>query len=173
MASVEAVGPRSAPDKDRAGMEMDSVSGRAMLRHGGDNGEYRRIELITGTSRRRRWSDEEKAALIAESFLEGVNVSALARRVGVNCGLLHTWRREARRTSVNPEPAFVPVLVEAANSGSEVPLTASAPKIDVSATDAAPSGTIEIESGDLRIRVQGSVDMSALQAVLSRVGRRR
>jgi hypothetical protein len=34
-------------------------------------------------------------------------------------------------------------------------------------------GTIEIESGDVRIRVQGSVDIDALQAVLARVGGRR
>jgi len=152
---------------------MDSVTERAIPGHGRDHGEYRRVELITGTSRRRRWSAEEKAAVIAESFREGVNVSALARRVGVNCGLLHTWRREALRVSANPEPAFVPVHVEDARLESDAPLTASAPKFDASATDGTPSGTIEIESGDLRIRVQGSVDMSALQAVLSRVGRRR
>src|SRR4051812_26548081 len=64
-------------------------------RHEGD--EYRRIELITGSRRRRQWTAEAKAAAVAESLKPGINVSALARRCGVNRGLLQTWRREAMR----------------------------------------------------------------------------
>lgn len=173
MAPGQSPSADSATDRDRAGVGMDGVTERVMPRHGRDNEEYRRIELITGTARRRRWSAEEKAAVIAESFRDDVNVSALARRVGVSRGLLHTWRRDALRASAKPEPPFVPVHVEDANSGSDAPPTASATRVDTSGVDAGPSGTIEIETDDLRIRFQGSVDMGALQAVLSRVGRRR
>jgi len=49
---------------------------------------YRRIEVITGQRRRRRWTAEEKALIVAESFAEGVNVSEVARRHGVVRGLL-------------------------------------------------------------------------------------
>jgi transposase len=34
-------------------------------------GTYRRIELITGETRRRRWTTEEKAEILAESFQPG------------------------------------------------------------------------------------------------------
>ena len=40
----------------------------------------RRIEIITGPERRRRWSAAEKQAIVAESFEQGAVVSAVARR---------------------------------------------------------------------------------------------
>ena len=43
-------------------------------------GTYRRIELITGETRRRRWTTEEKAEILAESFQPGASVSEVARR---------------------------------------------------------------------------------------------
>jgi transposase len=42
----------------------------------------RRIEVFTGAGRRRSWSGEEKAAIIAESHREGETVCAVARRHG-------------------------------------------------------------------------------------------
>jgi hypothetical protein len=41
---------------------------------------YRRIELLTGPGRRRRWSDEDKARIVSESLAPGACVSAVARR---------------------------------------------------------------------------------------------
>ena len=41
---------------------------------------YRRVELITGTPRHLRRSDEERARILAESFEPGANISAVARR---------------------------------------------------------------------------------------------
>ena len=57
---------------------------------------YRRVELITGTTRRLRRSDEERARILAESFEPGANIAAVARQHGVNAGLLHYWRKRAR-----------------------------------------------------------------------------
>jgi len=57
------------------------------------DGVYRRIELITGTARRRRRSDEERARILAESFEPGANVSAIARWCGFRSGLTRgRWR---------------------------------------------------------------------------------
>ena len=39
-----------------------------------------RVEVISGVERRRRWSREEKARIMAESFVAGANVSDVARR---------------------------------------------------------------------------------------------
>ena len=46
------------------------------------------LRPITGQRRRRRWTAEEKARIVAESFEEGVNISEVARRNGVVRGLL-------------------------------------------------------------------------------------
>ena len=56
----------------------------------------RRIELITGPERRRRWSEDDKARIVVESFAPGANVSAVARRNGLSPQQLFAWRREAR-----------------------------------------------------------------------------
>jgi len=44
------------------------------------------LEVITG--QRRRWTGEEEARIVAESFEEGANISEAARRNGVARGLL-------------------------------------------------------------------------------------
>jgi transposase len=56
----------------------------------------RRIELITGTGRRRQWSEDDKARIIIESLRPGANVSEVARRNGVSPQQLFGWRRGAR-----------------------------------------------------------------------------
>ena len=56
----------------------------------------RRIELITGTGRRRQWSGDDKARIIVESLRPGANVSEVARRHGLGPQQLFGWRREAR-----------------------------------------------------------------------------
>ena len=66
-------------------------------RHDADS--YQRVEVITGRRRRRDWSDEEKAQILAESANPEVNISEVARRNGVSRGLLNIWRRKARLAS--------------------------------------------------------------------------
>jgi transposase len=80
-----------------------------MHQHRHEAGEYRRIEVITGAVRRRRWAADEKAEIVAESLQPGMNVSELARRRGVNRGLLQTWRREAMREATDRGGLFVPL----------------------------------------------------------------
>jgi transposase len=75
---------------------------------------FRRIEVISGVGRRRRWSEERKAAIVAESFEEGAVVSEVARRHNVATSQLFTWRKAAReQASAESEvqTAFVPVAV--------------------------------------------------------------
>jgi transposase-like protein len=49
----------------------------------GDAGPARRVEIFTGAGRRRRWSVQEKAAIVAESFGPGVRACHVARRHGL------------------------------------------------------------------------------------------
>ena len=55
--------------------------------------DFQRIEVITGTARRRRWTTEHTLRLIEESFEPGDTVSSVARRNGVAPNLLYRWRR--------------------------------------------------------------------------------
>src|SRR5512132_1670197 len=55
--------------------------------------DYQRIELITGTARRRRWTTEQKLQIIEASYEPGESVSSVARRHGVAPNLLYRWRR--------------------------------------------------------------------------------
>ncbi|WP_461344831.1 transposase [Bradyrhizobium liaoningense] len=61
---------------------------------GHDAASYQRIEVITGERRRRSWSDAEKARIVAESADPETSISEVARRNGVNRGLLSVWRRQ-------------------------------------------------------------------------------
>jgi transposase len=82
----------------------------------GHEGQYRRVEVITGPVRRRNWTDEEKARVLAESAEPDANIAAIARRFGFNRGLLNTWRLAAEQigpasvVAAVGQPAFVPII---------------------------------------------------------------
>ena len=57
---------------------------------------YRRLEVITGAARRRRWMTEEKPRIVDETPRSGESVSIVARRPGVAPNLLYRWRRPMR-----------------------------------------------------------------------------
>ena len=46
--------------------------------------------------RRRRWSEEEKRQIVAQTLIPGMSVSQVARRYDVNTNLVFTWRRNPR-----------------------------------------------------------------------------
>src|SRR5882757_10978595 len=76
-----------------------------------DGGSYRRIEVITGQRQRRRWTAQEKARIVAESFEQGANISEVARRNGVARGLLTVWRHKLAAAAGANAPGFVPVRI--------------------------------------------------------------
>ena len=75
----------------------------------------RRIEVFTGAGRRREWSAEQKAAILAESYAGTSSVCDVARRHGLTPTQLFTWRRTARDQAAavaNQNPEFVPAMIE-------------------------------------------------------------
>ena len=52
-----------------------------------------RVEIITGRERRRRYSANEKLALVDATTQPGMTVSAVARQHGVSPSLLFKWRQ--------------------------------------------------------------------------------
>ena len=56
-------------------------------------GKIDRIEVITSVQRRRRWSAEEKARIVQETYVPGMSVSLVARQHGIAPNQVFTWRR--------------------------------------------------------------------------------
>ena len=118
------------------------------------NGDsFRRLEVIIGVGRRRRWSLEDKARIVAESLDPATTSSAVARRYGLHASQLFVWRqqlqRRASRASMVCGPAFVPVLM-----AEDRPAPAE------------PVGWMEIAFGPAVVRVGADVDAKALRRVL-------
>src|SRR5215213_10045380 len=90
-----------------------------MRNHGRTNSTnadgFRRLEVITGIGRRRRWSDEDNARIVAESLDPATTSSAVARRYGLHASQLFVWRQQMQRSALSAEtvrgPGFVPVLL--------------------------------------------------------------
>jgi transposase len=120
--------------------------------------EVRRLEVITGTLGRRRWSAEAKARIVAESLASGVVISEVARRHDLRPQQLFAWRHQARQGRLAPpaaELSFVPVL--------------GATDAPAAETSAVPTGMIEVALGGAVVRVPPEVDGRLLAKVLRAV----
>ena len=53
-----------------------------------------RFQLISGPERRRRWSEDQKRALVAAAFAPDAIVAEVARRADIYPGQLYRWRQE-------------------------------------------------------------------------------
>jgi transposase len=73
--------------------------------------------LLTGSERRRRWSDDERRKILAEAFAPGAVTSAVARRYEVSSGLVYTWRKKGKRQESGPR--FLRAVVNADGPPSE------------------------------------------------------
>jgi transposase len=104
---------------------------------------------------RRRWTEEDKRRLVAETLAPGATVHGVARRHGVNTSQLFTWRKQLR---VGIEPAVAGFAA--------VAITPATPPCVADAVPA-PSGLIEIElvGGD-RVRIAGAPDPAVVAAAL-------
>jgi transposase len=161
----------------------------------------RRIELITGAGRRRRWSADEKARIVLESLKPGANVSEVARRHGLSPQQLFGWRREARgligegagEAAVAEPSALVPCDrargVRPTGGGAAqrerrtrceptfVPVAIAATSPLSTCPPSSPAdttistGRIEIAIGDAVVRVDSQVEAGVLIAVLRAVRR--
>ena len=56
-----------------------------------------RFEVFTGSGRRRRWPDEVKARVVAETLKPGATVNEVALRHGVPANHISSWRTLARK----------------------------------------------------------------------------
>ena len=120
----------------------------------------RRVEVLRGPERRRRWSWEEKARIVAESLAPDAVASAVARRYGLHRNQLYAWRRELRAA-----PAAPAAPDDAAGSARSAPL-GFVPVVVSEEPAAARGSAVEIEMAGARVRVAPGVDPALLADVL-------
>lgn len=124
----------------------------------------RRFEVFTGAGRRRDWSAEDKARIVAESFEPGATVSAVARRHALSPQQLFTWRRQTREAT-DAVPAFVPAVVapEAAPASERpAPARPSRPKRRARRCRVA---AIEIDVAGVKVTIENGASPATIAAV--------
>jgi transposase len=57
-----------------------------------------RVEVITRVERRRKWTDAEKAAVLADTDAPGTNVAAVTRKHGIAQSVVCNWRSSLSRS---------------------------------------------------------------------------
>jgi transposase len=137
----------------------------SMLDHTLKPEPVRRLEVIIGTGRRRRFPDDFKARIVEETLAPGAVVSDVARRHGLTPQQLFTWRRQARRPLANTDvkaPQFVPAIVEMA-----VPTRIAHPRQRKRTRNAdRTSGSIEVEIEGVTVRIGRGAEARTVAAVL-------
>jgi transposase len=116
----------------------------------------RRVEVLTGTERRRNWSDEVKGRIVAESMVPGAVISKIARRHDVLASQIYAWRKAARKGDLvlKDEPVFAAVeLTPPASARAKPQRVGTAAMIEI----AAGAITVRINSGAETELVEGII----------------
>ena len=124
------------------------------------NGGFRRIEVLTGPGRRRRWSEDSKARIVAETLAPGAVVAEVARRWQVCPQQVFGWRRE-RRLGGSAELAplgFVEIVPDTplSTEGLSGPVSPAPP----------PVAPVEVRLAGAVLRVGPDTDAALLTMVL-------
>lgn len=121
-----------------------------------------RVEVLAGPTGRRRWPDEVKCQLVAESLTAGVTVREVAERYGIAPNHLSTWRGLARQGKL-----FVPSLVE---STPEIPAFANVVMDEAVALPPQKKvkslGHIELETGGVTLRLDMDTDVGRIASLV-------
>ncbi len=129
-----------------------------------------------GGGRRRHWSDEDKARIVAECDAPGSSVSLVARRHNLNTNLLFSWRRQLRdRQGGTGEISFVPAVIArqepAGDRPAEMPREPQ-PGLVVTSPSRPPCRIEIVLSDSRRIIVDEGVSAAALARVIGVLERR-
>lgn len=123
-----------------------------------------RIEVYAGAGRK-RWPDELKAEIVAESFRRGAVVADVARRHGCRPQQLHGWRRMARLGQL--------ALPATADALSFVPLVSETSPVAAEPSGSLEAATVTVEFLGARVEVRGTPGLAVLSDVFVALRRTR
>ncbi len=111
------------------------------------------IDVIVGPRGHRRWPDELKAKIVAETLVEGATVNGVARRYDLRANHLSEWRRLAREGKLIlpavESVEFAPVVLQDASKVE--------PSIAVS--------TLDVIMGDVTVRLDAATPAERIAAI--------
>ena len=117
---------------------------------------------------RRKWTAEEKAALLAEVEATGGKVTIVARRHRISPSLLYNWRAARKAAATAMPPAFIPLGVLGGSSHRETAMRPSEPQPlrPARANDSSAGGIEIVLPNGTRVSVDAFVNEKALSRVL-------
>ncbi len=113
------------------------------------------IDVITGDKRHRRWTPEQKRAIIEAAFAPGANRMEIARRADISSGQLYTWKKELGLGNALP---FVQVVAK--ENAHEMPSGNPDP------SDGAVTSCAELHVGSIVIRFSAATPPSLAVAMV-------
>lgn len=114
-------------------------------------------------ARRRRWTLEQKLALVEEASRPGASVAAVADRHGMSRSLLFEWRRQIRAGTMpgvmraDAAPALVPVRIVEDAQTQETPRPAVASRRSAERTAKAVAAVEVVLSNGRVLRVSEAI----------------
>ena len=138
------------------------------------------VHVLAGPERRRRFSLEQKRAVVAAAFAPGAVVAEVARRADVCASLIYRWRREVGAAPGGfAEVIVAPKIAAGDASGDACSVRGCLPahhRVEVprpDASDAAVAAVIEVELADAsRLRILASTPPDLAAAVIAALRRR-
>ena len=101
------------------------------------------VELLAAPAAKRRWSDEAKGRMVAETLVPGVTVNEVARRHGLKANQLSSWRTLARKGKL--------VVPDVAGAQFAAPDASS-----MAVATAATTASIDLIIGPVTVRLDGA-----------------
>ncbi len=136
----------------------DGVEVESVLRTSPELG----FEVLSGVSKRRIWSTEEKLRILAQSSAPGSSPALACRAHGISTGQFYTWRKQFRSGELT---GFVPVSVMAEPPSQQAPALV---RDELLPMPAVASGLVEVElPSGVKLRISGEVEAMTLRHILS------